>query len=114
MRKKFIVFYDENGLIKNIGIWQRMNGKGNRMLIEFIDYWEMMVACNTNSHIDTRYKNRIVEQCAWMNTDDVFKSDHIFVELRDEDILKEKFAKSEMLRATMQGKGDGILNYDGR
>lgn len=109
MKKQFIVFYNEDGLINNIGIWQKMNEKGNRMLIEFIDYSEMLVVCSVNRHIETRYKKRVVEQCVWMDTDEVLKSNHQFIQLRDENLLKEKFVKSEMLREAMNGKGGSLL-----
>lgn len=81
MKKQFIVFYNDDGLIKSIGIWQRMNSTGKRFLIEFIDYEEMIVICNTNSHIETRYKSRIIENCKWIDAEEIKNSKHAFIQL---------------------------------
>ena len=112
MKKKFIVFYNEKGLIKSIGIWQKMSNNGKRAMIEFIDYLDMLCACNMHRPLDTRYKSRIVENCVWMDVDKLFKSNHICLELRDEPLLKDAFIESEQRRDIVKLKGDGVLNYD--
>lgn len=112
MRKKFVVFYSDNGLIKSIGIWQKMSNTGKRAMIEFIDYLDMLCACNMHRPLETRYKSRIVENCVWMDVDKLFKSNHIFLELRDEPLLKDAFIESEQRRDIVKLKGDGVLNYD--
>ena len=105
MKKQFIVFYNDDGLIKSIGIWQRMNSTGERFLIEFIDYEEMIVICNTNSHIETRYKSRIIENCKWIDAEEIKNSKHAFIQLRDEKLLKDEFIKSESVREFRRCKG---------
>ncbi len=112
MKKKFIVFYNEKGLIKNIGIWQKMSNNGKRAMIEFIDYLDMLCACNMYRNLETRYRNRVVENCVWMDMEELYKSKHIFVELRDEQWLKDAFIESEQRRDIAKLKGDGVLNYD--
>lgn len=112
MKKKFIVFYNEEGLIKNIGIWQKMNSTGKRAMVEFIDYLDMLCACNLHRTLETRYRNRVVENCVWMDMEELYKSKHIFVELRDEQRLKDAFIESEQRRDIAKLKGDGVLNYD--
>lgn len=114
MRKKYIVFYDEDGLINQIGIWQKMSANGKRMMIEFIDYIDMLIICNFGGGIDTRYKSRIIENCRWMSTEEVLKSKHSFVELRDVQNLVDAFAESERIRYLLETRGEGRLVYDRR
>lgn len=114
MRKKFIIFYSDDGLVNSVGIWQRMSNNGKRMMIEFIDYFEMLLICNCGGFIDTRYKSRVVENCRWLNTEDVLKSKHSFVELRDVQLLVDAFAESERRRDIQEKKGDGELVYERR
>lgn len=112
MRKKFVIFYSKNGLIEKIGIWQKMSNNGKRAMIEFVDYLDMLIACDSGKHIDTRYKSRVVENCVWLDMEDLHNSKHSFVALRDEQLLKDAFIKSEQQRDIEKLKGDGVLNYD--
>lgn len=112
MRKKFIIFYSDNELIKSIGIWQKMSNNGKRALVEFIDYFDMLCACNLRRPLDTRYKSRVVENCVWMDLEELHKSKHSFVELREEQLLKDAFIDSEQRRGMEKLKRDGVFNYD--
>lgn len=114
MRKKYVIFYDDDGLINQVGILQRMSNNGKRIMVEFIDYMEMLIICNIGGGIDTRYKSRIRENCKWMDTREVFNSKHSFVELRDAQVLMDMFAESERTRDLRELRGDGVLVYDRR
>lgn len=114
MRKKFVIFYSDNEIIKSIGIWQKMSNNGKRAMIEYIDYLDMLYACMLNRELETRYKNRVVENCVWMDVEELYKSNHGFLELREEHLLKNAFIKSEQLRDIARVKGYGVLNYDRR
>ena len=112
MRKKFVIFYSDNKTIKSIGIWQRMSNNGKKAMIEYIDYLDMLIACQQGNHLETRYKSRIVENCVWMDMEELRKSNHSFLELREEPLLKEEFIESEQRRDIARLKGDGVLDYD--
>lgn len=112
MRKKFIIFYSDNGFIKSIGIWQKMSNNGKRAMIEYIDYLDMLCACNLHRPLETRYKERVVENCVWMDMEELRKSNHSFLEFREEQLLKDAFIESEHRRDIAKLKGDGVLDYD--
>ncbi len=112
MRKKFVIFYSDNKTIKSIGIWQRMSNNGKKAMIEYIDYLDMLIACQQGNHLETRYKSRVVKNCVWMDVEELYKSYHCFLALSEEQLLKEAFIESEQRRDIARLKGDGVLDYD--
>ena len=112
MRKKFVIFYSDNKTIKSIGIWQRKSNNGKKAMIEYIDYLDMLIACQQGNHLETRYKSRVVKNCVWMDVEELYKSYHCFLELSEEQLLKDAFIDSERRRDIARVKGDDILNYD--
>lgn len=113
MRKRFVIFYSDNK-IKSIGILQRMSNNGKKIMIEYIDYLDMLIACQQGNHLETRYKSRAINNCVWMDMEELRKSNHSFVELREEQLLKDAFVESEQRRDIAELKGDGVLIYDRR